>query len=60
MIQSMDHLTTQMISKNSLVVDTFIIDLYEGEELPEKGPMPELLNVPNDPIIGHPGDAPIE
>ena len=26
---------TQIISKNSLVVDTFIIDLYEGEELPE-------------------------
>ena len=29
------HQITDVISKNSLVVDTFVIDLYQGEELPE-------------------------
>jgi hypothetical protein len=28
--------------------------------LPETGPLPELLEVPADPVVGHPGDLPVQ
>lgn len=30
-----------------------------GEPLSDNGPMPELLAVPADPVLGHPGDLPV-
>ena len=30
-----------------------------GEPLPESGPLPELRELPADPVAGHPGDLPI-
>jgi hypothetical protein len=30
-----------------------------GESLPEAGPLPDLLPVPDDPVTGHPGDPPV-
>ena len=30
-----------------------------GEELPQKGPLPELFTSPIDPVEGHPGDLPV-
>ena len=33
--------------------------LIRQEELPEKGPLPELFLPPSDPVSGHPGDPPI-
>jgi hypothetical protein len=30
-----------------------------GEPLPETGALPELLPLPADPVVGHPGDLPV-
>ena len=31
-----------------------------GEELPDEGTLPPLLDAPADPVRGHPGDPPVE
>lgn len=30
-----------------------------GEPLPDRGPLPPLLEPPPDPVVGHPGDPPV-
>jgi len=31
-----------------------------GEALPATGPLPPLLEPPVDPVVGHPGDLPVQ
>jgi hypothetical protein len=41
-------------------VNWLLADLAErGEPLADAGPLPELLPVPADPVVGHPGDLPV-
>ena len=34
--------------------------LSQKEDLPKTGPLPSLLQEPSNPLLGHPGDPPIE
>jgi hypothetical protein len=47
-------------TRRATAVNWLLAHLAErGEPLPEAGPLPELLEVPADPMAGHPGDLPV-
>ncbi|KMM16926.1 DUF1823 family protein [Synechococcus sp. GFB01] len=47
-------------TRRATAVNWLLAHLAErSEALPETGPLPELLDVPADPVAGHPGDLPI-
>ena len=47
-------------TRRATAVNWLLAHLAErGEPLPESGPLPELCDVPADPVAGHPGDLPI-
>jgi len=47
-------------TRRATAVSWLLAHLAErGEPLPETGPLPELLEVPADPVAGHPGDRPV-
>lgn len=48
-------------TRRATAVNWLLAHLAErGEPLPETGPLPELLEVPADPVAGHPGDLPVQ
>jgi hypothetical protein len=48
-------------TRRGTAVNWLLAHLAErGEPLPETGPLPELLEVPADPVVGHPGDLPVQ
>ncbi len=47
-------------TRRATAVNWLLSHLAErGEPLPEAGPLPELLDPPEDPVAGHPGDPPV-
>jgi hypothetical protein len=47
-------------TRRATAVSWLLAHLAErGEPLPDSGPLPALLEVPADPVGGHPGDLPI-
>jgi len=47
-------------TRRATAVNWLLAHLAElGENLPETGPLPELLEPPADPVKGHPGDPPV-
>ncbi|MFM7512849.1 MAG: DUF1823 family protein [Cyanobium sp.] len=47
-------------TRRGTAVNWLLAHLAErGEPLPETGPLPELLEVPADPVAGHLGDLPV-
>jgi hypothetical protein len=47
-------------TRRATAVNWLLAHLAErGAPLPATGPLPELLDVPADPVAGHPGDLPI-
>jgi hypothetical protein len=47
-------------TRRATAVSWLLAHLAErGEPLPDSGPLPVLLEVPADPVGGHPGDVPI-
>jgi len=47
-------------TRRATAVNWLLAHLAErGKPLPESGPLPELLEVPADPVAGHPGDLPV-
>ena len=47
-------------TRRATAVNWLLAHLAErGKPLPETGPLPELLEVPADPVAGHPGDLPV-
>ncbi|MEX0588376.1 MAG: DUF1823 family protein [Cyanobium sp.] len=47
-------------TRRATAVNWLLAHLAEGEKpLPELGPLPELLELPADPVAGHPGDLPV-
>jgi hypothetical protein len=47
-------------TRRATAVNWLLADLAQrGEVLPEEGPLPELLDPPADPVVGHPGDPPV-
>ena len=48
-------------TRRATAVSWLLAHLAErGEALPETGPLPPLLEVPADPVKGHPGDLPVQ
>ena len=47
-------------TRRATAVNWLLAHLAErGEPLPETGPLPALLELPADPVAGHPGDLPV-
>lgn len=47
-------------TRRATAVNWLLAHLAErGEPLPDSGPLPALLEVPADPVGGHPGDLPV-
>ena len=47
-------------TRRATAVNWLLAHLAEqGERLPESGPLPPLLDPPEDPRLGHPGDPPV-
>ena len=47
-------------TRRATAVNWLLAHLAErAEPLPESGPLPPLLEVPADPVVGHPGDRPV-
>ena len=47
-------------TRRATAVSWLLAHLAErGEPLPDRGPMPPLLESPADPVAGHPGDRPV-
>jgi hypothetical protein len=47
-------------TRRATAVNWLLAHLAEGgEPLPEAGPLPPLLEMPADPVAGHPGDLPV-
>ena len=47
-------------TRRATAVNWLLADLAErNEALPDRGPLPELLPPPADPVVGHPGDGPV-
>jgi hypothetical protein len=47
-------------TRRATAVNWLLADLAQrGEVLPEEGPLPELLDPPAHPVVGHPGDPPV-
>jgi hypothetical protein len=47
-------------TRRATAVNWLLADLAErGEPLPDTGPLPDLLEPPLDPRLGHPGDPPV-
>ena len=47
-------------TRRATAVNWLLAHLAErGEALPEQGPLPMLIPLPADPVVGHPGDLPI-
>ncbi len=47
-------------TRRATAVNWLLAHLAKRQEpLPETGPLPELLDLPADPVAGHPGDLPV-
>ncbi len=47
-------------TRRATAANWLLADLAQrGELLPDEGPLPELLEPPVDPVVGHPGDPPV-
>ncbi len=47
-------------TRRATAVNWLLAHLAERDEpLPETGPLPDLLEPPIDPVVGHPGDLPV-
>jgi hypothetical protein len=47
-------------TRRATAVNWLLADLAErNEALPDRGPLPDLLPPPADPVVGHPGDLPV-
>jgi hypothetical protein len=47
-------------TRRATAVNWLLAHLAErAEPLPHSGPLPQLLTAPDDPVLGHPGDLPI-
>lgn len=48
-------------TRRATAVNWLLAHLAErGEALPATGPLPQLLDLPADPVAGHPGDLPVQ